>query len=186
MRASGRYDERLDAQLTDLYSGRFGSPVARPKLSPAEAAAEAAAAPSTYSEGRQETGNSYLLLRDDEDPGLAMPLRPAPVGNALRIGHSLPRLALPPKASRAHDSKFVFRDVSGSSGRREARGQLVVGDVDGAVRPASNRETLYRSWHTRYWSVAQSSRQSSKGWPFGDAEEEEARGSKGKAAYFVR
>ena len=194
MRASGRYDERLDAQLTDLYSGRFGSPIAKPKLSAAEAAAEAAAAASAapYSEAKQEAGNSYNLLRDDEDPDAVMPLRAAPVGNALRVGHSLPRLPLPPKAARAHDSKFVFRDVSGR-GRLGARAPLVVGDVDGAVRLASNKETLYRSWHTRYWSLAETSKDSTKGWPFADAEEDEARGTgsggkggKKKRAFYVR
>ena len=191
MRASGRYDERLDAQLTDLYSGRFGSPIAKPRQSASDAAAAAAAAPSDFTEGRQEFGNSYALLQDEEAPGHAMPLRAGPVGNALRVGHSLPRLALPPKAARAHDSKFVFRDVSGR-GRLRAKDPLVVSDVDGAVRPASNRETLYRSWHPRAWTHAQSSRDSTKGWPFGDAEEDAPRGGVGKVgvkaakAYFVR
>ena len=197
MRATGRYDERLDAQLTDLYSGRFGSPIAKPKQSVAEAAAAAAAAATAAAaepssgEGKLEYGNSFAVLQDAEPLEAAMPLRSGPVGNALRVGHNLPRVALPPKAARAHDSKFVFRDVSGR-GRLRAKDPLVVSDVDGAVRPASNRETLYRSWHPRAWTHAQSSRDSTKGWPFGDAEEDAPRGGVGKVgvkaakAYFVR
>ena len=192
MRASGRYDERLDAQLTDLYSGRFGSPVARPKLSAEAAAAEAAAAaaPSGFSEASQQLGNSNALLHDADEPNTVMPKLKHPLGTSIRMGRTMPPIKLPPKAARVHDSKFVVRDVGGRGRLGAARGQLVVGDCSGAVRVASNKETLYRSWHTRYWAAGEVSPGSTKGWPFPDAEENEPRGGDKrtgkKQAFFIR
>jgi hypothetical protein len=181
MKASGRYDERLDAQLSDLYSGRFGTPVARPHLSPEDAykdAKKGAAARAKAGErfhDNLELGNSFLLLKDDEDADNAMPKK-GHSGTQLRVGHAFPRVPVPPPASRAHSSKFVFRDISGG-GKANWRlvNPLITADFDGATRPSTNKETLYRSWHTRYWSVKNSSKESSKGYPFSDGSEDATR-----------
>ena len=185
MKASGRYDERLDAQLSDLYSGRFGTPVARPHLS-AEAtynaakagAAKRAEAGETFHENL-EMGNSFLLLKDDEDPERAMP-RKGSGGLVLRTGHSFPRIPVPPLKDRVHKSKYVFRDISGRGvANWRLVNPLVTADFDGVTRPATNTETLYRSWHTRYWAQSRVSKGSSKGMPFADADANKARRKNG-------
>lgn len=187
MRASGRYDERIDAQLTDLYAGRFGSPSAgADRMPPAQAAEEAAAVglhrPQAPLPGDSlDIGPKGALLHDDEDVDEVLPPSPraAATGDAhtvLRVGHTLPRLPTPPKAARVHDSKFVFRDISGR-GSNNARlvNPLVASGWDGATRPATNRETLYRSWETRHWTPARDAKGSTKNWPFADAEADKER-----------
>ncbi len=175
MRASGRYDERVDAQLAELYSGRFGSPAYGAAAMPARAAG--APAPDLGF----NVGNSGELLTDDVEPADAMPPSARArsrdgAGTVLRIGHRLPTLPVPAKAERVHDSKFVFRDISGRS-RNNARllNALVVADWSGATRPATNTETLYRSWGTRAWAVERSSKASAAGFPFADAVANEPR-----------
>ena len=185
MKASGRYNTRLDAQMSDLYSGRFGSPVtagaadrdAAPAdiAAAAEAEADAAAARGEALPAEDmQLGNSALLLRDDEVPEHATPLLQGVPGHTFRQAHRLPPIAPPPRLKRpVHDSKLVFRDISGRGGQHgRLINPLLVSDWDGACRPASNKETLYRSWVSRYWSIARAHAGSSKMWPFPDKEED--------------
>ena len=187
MKASGRYDARLDAQLSDLYSGRFGTPVtagaadrdASPRDIATAAAAEAdaaAAAGERLPEEDMQLGNSSLFLRDDEVPEHAMPQRTGVPGHTFRQAHRLPPIAPPPRTSRpVHDSKLVFRDISGRGGQHgRLINPLLVSDWDGACRPATNKETLYRSWVARYWSIARAHKGSTKMWPFPDGDEDKA------------
>jgi hypothetical protein len=181
MKATGRYDTRLDAQLSDLYSGRFGTPVTRGAedrdASPAATLAAASAA-ADAAEARGEAlpredmqlGNSWAVLPDDLALDKAMPLRESWRGVQLRQAHKLPNVPPPPRTARpVHDSKMVFRDISGRGGQHgRLINPLLVSDYDGACRPATNRETLYRSWVSRYWSVAKAHPQSSRMWPFAD------------------
>lgn len=177
MKASGRYDERIDAQLSDLYANRFGSPGHSEDRMPLPARG--------YSEPL-DLGPKGTMLHDDVEPDEALPPTArarsgSGPGTVLRIGHhGLPRVAAPAKAARVHDSKFVFRDISGRA-RNNAKllNPLVTADFDGSARLASNRETLYRSWETRYWTPARASPASSKGWPFADAEEDKPRPADG-------
>lgn len=183
MRATGRYDERIDAQLSDLYAGRFGTPSGKATRLPA--AVEAEAAGGVFSEP-MDVGPKGNMLHDDEDPDVALPFSDAvkraggPVGNVLRVGHGLPKVAVPAKAERVHDSKFIFRDISGRA-RNPARlyNPLVTSDFDGTTRLASNKETLYRSWATRYWVPSRGSPASTKNWPFPDADEDKPRPADG-------
>jgi hypothetical protein len=181
MKATGRYDTRLDAQLSDFYSGRFGSPVTRGAVdrdvtpeatfAAATAAADAAAARGeALPQEDFQLGNSFNLLHDDAVLDETMPLRETWRGNALRHAHKLPNVPPPPRTERpVHDSKMVFRDISGRGGRHgRLINPLLVSDYDGACRPATNRETLYRSWVSRYWSIAKAHPGSSRMWPFSD------------------
>ena len=176
MRATGRYDERVDAQLSEFYSGRFGSPAYGASAMPAG--------------GRGDDGfgigNAHMMLPDDVEPEDAMPPSARArsrdgAGTVFRIGHGLSKLPVPPKAARVHDSKFVFRDISGRA-RNNARllNPLVTSDWDGATRPATNQETLYRSWEARYWTVDRASKGSpEKGLPYADADAEKPRAKNG-------
>jgi hypothetical protein len=196
MKANGMYDERLDAQMEDLYKGRFGGgkwnkvvgPTAKAAAalaSSAEAGASAsAAAPATAGKGKQQNrslaasqdleptedfdlGVKYQLLPDDQVPEDAMPVVRT-VGSVLRIGHRLPHVTPPPKKDRKHDSKFIFRDTSGQRNAKTVKNPSLTSDFDGTVRLASNRESITRSWETRYWTADKV--KGPAGFPFADEE----------------
>jgi len=64
--------------------------------------------------------------------------------------------AVAPVASRVHDSKFLFRSISGrKDNARQAGVSQVVADWNGDVRVATNMEVLYRSWSGKRFSLAQ-------------------------------
>lgn len=199
MKAAGMYDERLDAQLEDLYKGRFGAPnwkkamAAGPKTASAIAAEaspgagagagavpakragakrDAAAAAVAVSSGEDfDAGVKYQLLPDDQVPDDAMPVARR-VGTVLRVGHRLPIVPPPPKAQRTHDSKFVIRDTSGRRNAKTVRNPVLTSDFSGAVRLASNVEAVYRSWETRYWAAERV--KGAAGYPFADEEADKA------------
>jgi hypothetical protein len=161
MKASGRYDTRLDLQMEDLYAGRFGT--SNDKSLP-NAGGKGLAAAAEGIDGWDpslDRGVKYQLLHDDEDPDIAMPLKTDGDGaryrgHELRIGHRLETIKPPAKATRVHDSKFVFRDVSGPrkrtpEGRRS--NPFISSGWDGKVALASNTEALYRSWEPRRWAL---------------------------------
>jgi hypothetical protein len=123
-----------------------------------------------------QLGNSAALLHDDDALDHAMPPRETWRGTQLRQAHKLPTLRAPPRTQRpVHDSKMVFRDISGRGGQHgRLLNPLLVSDYDGACRPATNRETLYRSWVGRYWSIAKAHPGSARMWPFADKDADKA------------
>ncbi len=171
MKASGRYDERIDAQLSEFYSGRFGSPKH----------GSAAFKGSSDPNASFNVSNASSMLTDDVDVDDVLPLSRAArssdgAGTVLRIGHRLPTLPPPPKSERVFDSKYIFRDISGPS-RKNGRSlnPLVSAGWDGVTRPATNRETLYRSWETRYWRAERASPNSADTLPYDDADADKPR-----------
>ncbi len=148
------YDEGADAQMEELYRGRFGSRRA-----------------SSHGQTDWSVGPQATLLPDDQMPDDVMPkmTRAANLG-ALRVGHGLARLPVPPPSSRTHGSKFVFRDISGPRPDAARRNPALTADFSGAVRLATNKEVLYRSWTPRYWSVDKM--RGRDGLPYADAEED--------------
>lgn len=154
MIASGRYTTKVDKVMAQLYDGKFKD--------------EATGASPFENWGPDfDAGVNYTVLRDDQMPDDVTPVRRV-VGNVLRIGHHLPRLPVPAKASRLHDSKFVFRSISGRRNNAARAIPLVTSDMDGTLRPATNLEALYRSWETRHWSAADIKGRA--GLPFADAD----------------
>jgi hypothetical protein len=60
-----------------------------------------------------------------------------------------------PAVARVHDSKFLFRSISGrKDNARQVGVSHVVSDWNGDVRPATNMEVLYRSWSGKRFSLA--------------------------------
>lgn len=179
MKASGRYDERIDAQMSSLYAGRFGSPAYGAAAMPARGA------DAPHPDADFYTNNASSALQDDVEADEALPFTARArsalgAGTVLRVGHALPRLPAPPKAARLHDSKFVFRDISGRA-RSDARllNPLLTSDWSGASRAATNTETLYRSWAPRYWTVDRASPKSAKNYPFADEDADKPRAKDG-------
>ena len=178
MKASGRYDERIDSQMSEFYGGRFGSPVYGSAAMPKNPSGH-------HPDEGFNIGNGHSMLTDDVHVDEGVPLtsaarRPEGAGTLLRVGHRLPTLPTPPKAERVFDSKFIFRDISGRA-KNNARtlNPLVAAGWDGVTRQATNKETLYRSWETRYWGVDKASAGSTKHWPFADKNADKARDKKG-------
>lgn len=156
MKASGRYDERLDAQLADLYKGRFGTIRERENW-----------------QNEQDVGISWHAMADDILPDDAIPINrqiEKRGGQVLRIGHRLPKKEVPSKEARVHDSAFIFRDISGKQKNNARRANPLIASMwDGSLRAASNSETLYRTWEVRYWTADKI--KGDKGFPFPDEEE---------------
>jgi hypothetical protein len=158
-KAAGAYDERIDQQMEDLYRGRFG-----------------ARAGTDYGRVDWETGPRAALLPDSRTPDEAMPRHPR-AGNMgkLRIGSIPSPVAPPARADRALKSKFVIRDVSGVRGRRaEGVNPALTSDYSGALRLASNKEVLHRSWTPRYWAVEKL--KSANGLPYAEEDEDKPAG----------
>ena len=159
MKALGAYDEKLDAQLEDLYRGRFGTRDSRGTPVPTEG------------DGQWDTGD-VAILPDDITLDQAAPLkRGAERMGSLKLGHRLPRLPMPPKDERVHASKFVFLDVSGRGRSQGSRNPPLASSWDGAVRLATNEEALYRSWTPRYWPV-ESAKGKKTGLPYRDEDKD--------------
>ena len=146
MIATGRYDPAADELLQQLYYG-------------------AAAKTSDNWAPDYDLGVNFNIMQDDQMPDDVYPVRRRG-GNVLREGHKLPKLPTPPRAQRPLKSKFVFRDVSGSSSSRN--NTYVMSGWDGTRRPATNTESLYRSWQNRHWSLAVS--KGKVGMPFEDGD----------------
>lgn len=148
MIATERYHAEADELLTQLYAGSDAANVRSDNWAP-----------------DFDMGVNYNVMPDEQMPDDAYPVVRRS-GALLRAGHTLPRLPTPPRTERRMKSKFVFRDISGArSNSATGRAQLV-SDWNGALRPASNMEALYRSWETRYWGAGRIRGKS--GFPFAD------------------
>lgn len=100
-----------------------------------------------------DMGVRYTLLQDDQLPDDVTPRRRL-TGGVFRTRHGLRKVTPPPKSARTLDSKFVFKNISGRvRDRVPHRGPMIISDFDGAVRPATNMEALYRSWEGRHWGL---------------------------------
>lgn len=149
MVATGRFTTKLDAAMCDLYGTNVHF-AAKPKLPGADNTAAANASETAENwKPDFDQGVGYNLLQDDQMPDDVMPIRRT-VGNVLRVGHHLPRIPPPAKAARLHDSKFVFRDISGKRAAKPSRGGLIVSDYDGSIRMPTPTEVTYRSWQPRH------------------------------------
>jgi hypothetical protein len=138
MVASGRFTTKVDKVLQQLYDDKFLNPDG--------------SSPHENWKPDFDQGVNYNILQDDQIPDDVVPKK-REVGNVLRLGHYLPKVAPPKKAERVHDSKFVFLGVSGRRNNKTRGRPMIVSDFNGDLRPASNRESLYRSWETRHWTV---------------------------------
>lgn len=133
MIATGRYLTAADTLLQEIYRGSAGSKEARGDNWKPEF----------------DLGVNFNIMQDDQMPDDAYPIKRTG-GTLLRQGHPLPRVEPPAgeRGDRKHKSKFVFRDVSSTRRRNKMRYSateaLLVSDYDGAIRPASNLEALYR------------------------------------------
>lgn len=101
-----------------------------------------------------DIGVNYNIMQDDQMPDDCYPVIRRG-GNILRRGHVLPRIAQPPVSERLHKSKYAFMDVSGDrkNHRYGKKLKLRMSDYDGTIRPATNKDLLYRSYEGRYWTM---------------------------------
>jgi hypothetical protein len=138
MIATGRINRDIDAVLIKLYGTKF--------------APENRFEPSENWRPDFDQGVQATFLADDQMPDDVMPIRRT-VGSVLRNRHHFKKVTPPRKDARVHDSKFVFKNISGRVKDKTRPRPMIISDFDGRVRPASNMESLYRSWETRYWTL---------------------------------
>lgn len=166
MKATGRYDERLDQQMDALYANQFGTSMDK-TLPEAGGMGTDGLGHVNKMVGREgwdpslDMGVKYSLIQDEEDDRVEFPFKRDGEGqeyrgHELRLAPGLPKRQPLPRKERTYKSKYIFLDVS--SERRRTRNSrranpLLTSDYDGTVRLASNVETLYRSWEPRRWSI---------------------------------
>lgn len=161
MIAAGLFTNTVDNLMMHLYEDKFRSDGTKPGDGSKPSSPRENWGPDF------DTGINYDMLRDDQDPDDVRPVA-RDTGNVLRVGHKLPKLRPLPKKDRTHDSKFVFRDISGSKREHQPGRTMVVADYDGTIRKANNVEALYRTWGVRRWSIDQM--KGDAGLPFPDAD----------------
>lgn len=171
--AAGHINPKADYYLQQLYGTRFAPENRFPGPGrPAQAEGEQGDTAKENWNPDYDQGVKYTLLQDDQMPDDVMPIRRLG-GGMLRQRHNLKKVTPPKKQERAHDSKFVFKDISGRKTDRTTPRGMLVSDFSGKQRRATNLESLYRSWESRYWTLDEV--KGKAGLPFDEKEAHEVR-----------